>query len=293
MRRAVSIAALSLISLVLFAIGPHAQSTTAPLMNGIGLIDYSHPPDWQVGSWVQYKMVGSSERGNRDDFTTTLLIAGEEVFWGDTCFWLETWTEHGTQPPRAIAMLMSYSVFDDSMAWARFNLYVRKYIATVSEEGVPRQDLFLRGGDTFKSRKPIGADRTRQLDTLGIEKVVVPAGEFQALKVRREYWGGGSVLKGDSTVYDETREKTTSFFNGRIPITRLVMQDLETIGHKKTWLIGQSQDAPMQVIDHGTGQARVVGYGSDTTGILVPDEVRRPIARRKAAAPAGARKRSS
>ena len=279
MRRAVSILALVLLCLVYFAARPRAASDQAKVMNGIAMLDYSTTSRWKVGTWVQYKMEGESEMGHRDDYLVTIVIAGEEVFWGDTCFWLETWTQHAGRQRRAVASLISYSVFDDSLAWARPQLYVRKVINGLDDEGLPRQEVYLRGADTFKIRNAIGADRTRNLDTLGWEQTTVPAGTFKSLKVHRKYWAGGSVVKGDSTLYDESHENTDSFYSADVPITRLVKQQFESVGYKKSWLIGQSQDAPLRVVDKGEGTASLVGFGRDTTAALIPENVRKAVAR--------------
>jgi hypothetical protein len=279
MRRAVSILALVALCLLFFATRPRAASDQGKVLNGIALLDYSGPPKWKVGSWVQYKMEGQSEMGHRDDYMVTIVIAGEEVFWGDTCFWLETWTQHAGRTRRAVASLVSYSVFSDSIAWARPQLYVRKVINGLDEEGVPRQELYLRGADTFKIRNPIGSDRTRTLDTLGWEQTSVPAGSYKALKVHRKYWSGGSVVKGDSTLYDESHDDTDSYFSSDVPLTHMVKQHFESVGYKKSWLVGQSQDAPMRVVDKGEGTVSLIGFGRDTTAALIPENVRKPVAR--------------
>src|SRR5437667_8431576 len=81
-----------LVALILAA-PPVRAITSESKVDGIGLIDYSKKPDLHVGSWVKYHVKAKSDKGAVDDYSVTMLIAGEEKFWGEDCFWLETWTE--------------------------------------------------------------------------------------------------------------------------------------------------------------------------------------------------------
>src|SRR5262249_29444747 len=87
---------------------PSMHAEGRMVINGIGLVDYAHKPTFKVGDWVRYRMLSHSELGESDDYTLTLLIAGEEDFWGDPGFWLETWAELSTGQPSIRAALMSY-----------------------------------------------------------------------------------------------------------------------------------------------------------------------------------------
>jgi hypothetical protein len=62
-------------------------------VNGIGLVDYRRKPDFKVGDWVRYHITGTNMTGDKDDYLVTVLIAGEESFWGEDGFWVETWTD--------------------------------------------------------------------------------------------------------------------------------------------------------------------------------------------------------
>src|SRR5713101_5625116 len=89
--------------LVLFAFLIVVVSTTplfaesverpADLIDGAGLVNYMQRPTFQVGTWAKYRTVGNSERGLKDDYTVTVLAAGEEVWWGEPCLWIETRTQ--------------------------------------------------------------------------------------------------------------------------------------------------------------------------------------------------------
>ena len=106
MPRATRLAAVALGLLALLPLQPRAAQQKVELVNGIGLIDYSQKPHFKVGDWVRYHVTGSSETGMHDDYEVTVLIGGEERFWGEDCFWVETWTEPASGGSRAVATLM-------------------------------------------------------------------------------------------------------------------------------------------------------------------------------------------
>src|SRR5262245_15136056 len=84
------------------------------IIDAVGLLDCSARSNFHVGSWVKYHTVGKRLLGRKDDYTTTLLVAGEEVAWGEPCVWIETWVERGSQSS-VTASLISYAAFGDTM----------------------------------------------------------------------------------------------------------------------------------------------------------------------------------
>src|SRR5213594_1988671 len=93
MRRAVLIV-LAASALGLCPLGPiRAQPGGPQRMNAIGLIDFGGRPTFQVGVFAKYHMSALSAHGVVDDYTLTVMIAGEEEWWGEECFWIETWTK--------------------------------------------------------------------------------------------------------------------------------------------------------------------------------------------------------
>ena len=54
-------------------------------------------------------MESKSELGVIDQYDVTLVIAGEEDFWGDPAFWLESWIDY---PGRPRSLLWSRTVRD-------------------------------------------------------------------------------------------------------------------------------------------------------------------------------------
>ena len=120
-------------------------------INGIGLVDYSRKPTFKVGDWARYRMTAKSDAGFKDDYTVTVLVAGEEEWWGERCFWIETWTDMEGKPPQTAATLMSYAVFDDSLAIPHMQLYMRKTISGLNEDGTAKVDLYRRAAVSVKS----------------------------------------------------------------------------------------------------------------------------------------------
>ena len=123
MRRAISILLLVVTAVTLVTRPAHAA---AVIFNGVGLVDYTRKPDFKVGDWVRYHMKSQSELGVRDEYEVTLVIAGEEDFWGDPAFWLESWIDFPGRPPETTASLISYDIFNDTLAIQRMQLYTRK-----------------------------------------------------------------------------------------------------------------------------------------------------------------------
>src|SRR5205823_4498459 len=97
--------------------GPALAQEQVNRIDGVGMLDYSTGrSEFKLGNWAKYHVTAKSDLGVVDDYTVTVLIAGEEHWWGEDCFWVETWTDAAGQSPRSTATLMSYAIFDDSLA---------------------------------------------------------------------------------------------------------------------------------------------------------------------------------
>ena len=136
MRRAVLLA----MCLALLLPTGRARAISGPI-DGVGMLDFFHPPQLPVGSWVKYHVIGSSALGHRDDYTVRIMVAGEEMWWGERCFWIETETSVGGDTPQYIATCVSYDVFSDTTAWYNFQRYIRKTISEIDAMGQPLQQL--------------------------------------------------------------------------------------------------------------------------------------------------------
>lgn len=287
MRRAIhALLALSLVLVALFTGAAHA----APVqINGIGLVDYANKPDFKVGDWLRYRMTGRSEMGVEEDYTITLLVAGEYDFWGDPGFWLETWKDVPGQPLEVLASLVSYDAFKDTSAVQRLQFYTRVSINTLNQDGEPRLEINKPAASTLKTRREVKNPVRWTRDTLGTDTCSTPVGDYKTLKVLLKQGTGATQSVGDSSVYQEVRENRTSHFSLQIPLTHLVREDVESSAARKAWLIGRSGDAtPLTTRDRALGTARLIGMGrGGLEARMVPVEYRATIAEQRAREAAG------
>lgn len=282
MRRAISL--LLLVAATLPLGETPARSQGQAIMNGIGLVDYSRKPDFKVGDWVKYRMSSNSEMGMSDDYEITLVVAGEEDFWGDPGFWLETWLDIPGRPPETRASLMSYEAFSDSSAIDRLMIYMRKMITTLDENGKPRMDINKPVSSTLKARYEVKNPVPWERDTLGVDTVHTAKGTFNAQVFLFRQGKGVTQSVGDSSVYTELREDRKSWYAAEIPITHLVREDLTTTSSRKSWLIGRSGDAnKLNIRDKGVGRAQLLDYGHGMAARLLPEHLRKSIAEQRAA----------
>ena len=155
MRRAILLLVVAVAIGLAFSPPPAFTAAVGPL-NGIGLIDYSQKPTFKIGDWAKYRMSGKSELGMKDNYVVTVLIAGEQDFWGDPAFWIETWTDAPGLAPQTEAALMSYDIFGDTSAvqsplWHKLTTRVAPSLAaacvnTAVELPSPRPSSRIRSG---------------------------------------------------------------------------------------------------------------------------------------------------
>ena len=271
-----------------------AATAPASTLNGIGLVDYARKPTFKVGDWVKYRMTGRSELGMSDDYYVTLVIAGEQDFWGDPAFWLETWTDAPGRPPETQAALMSYEIFGDTSAVQRLQMYMRAAISTLNEDGTPRIDINKPSSSMLKTRREVKNPVHWSRDTLGVDTVQTPRGTYKALRVLLKQGTGGTQTAGDSSIYNEVRENRTSWYAEDVPITHLAREDVENIAAGKSWLLGRSGDATaLHTKDRGLGTARLLDFGRGVEARLIPEYLRHTIAEQEAAERAAAARPAS
>ncbi len=287
----------TVLALVLLAPAPRAQQVTQ--INGIGMVDYSAGRSViKVGSWAKYHLHAKSELGVIDDYTVTVLIAGEEEWWGEDCFWVETWTDAADQAPRTAATLMSYAIFDDSLAVPHMQVYMRKTIIGVKPDGSADEQLYKRAAQSLKTREPLGGSIHWNVDSLGTETIKTVKGDFTCRKVKIEQGTGLTSQGADSSLYTEVRETRTIYLTPAVPLTHVAREEIDYGAWRRTWLIGRSEDSgPLRVMDTSKGVGELEGFGvGGLTPRLVPPERRFPIAEQrarehKAASPAPGRTR--
>jgi predicted ester cyclase len=287
MRRAISLILIALPVAALLPLRSDGAPQRVTTMNGIGLIDYTRPARFKVGDWVKYRVTGSSELGEVDAYDVTVLIAGAEKFWGDDCFWVETWTEAQERTPIAVATLMSYSAFSDTAWLQNFQKYARKMVHEVGEDGTPLQTV-MRRTNTLNRRDAIpNREVTLLTDTLGADTVHVAKGLFHCTKISMRQGVGMNAEVGDSTIRNEVRENRTLYYTLEVPITSVAREDIENVVLRKTWRAGESDKAVDQLRERAIGIARLVDFGSGgLTPLITPEYARRGIAGAAPAAPA-------
>jgi hypothetical protein len=285
MRRAIALTLLMILTTLAFAPATsRSQGQEARVINAIGLVDFYKKPTFKPGDWVRYHMTGNSALGAKDDYVIIVTIAGEEEFWGEECFWLETISVQGEEEIVSVASLMSYAVFDDPEAVTKMRTYVRKQISTMTETGEPVQDVMRRPVSTAKARDPAERKLEYYIDSLGTEEVEIDKGRFLCQKILFKQAAGASLDFPDSSRYDEVRENRTIYRNTQIPITSIVIEEVENIVARKTWALGQSSDAPMVTRDRALGRAVAVDWGSGRPSKIIAEALQKPLAQQRAEA---------
>jgi hypothetical protein len=240
-------------------------------INAIGLVDYTHRPSFKVGDFVRYRVNTTTDGAESSAYLLTVLIAGEEEFWGEKCFWLETWTDDVDGRKESVASLMSYDVFRDSLADERIQLYRRKLINGIDENGLPAEEL-IRGTANLGSirsapNRPTGYD----VDTVGVDTVQTPLGLIHARHVDIMTGKQATRTEGDSTVYLENRETRSRWLAPEVAITRVAREDTRTTSGRRAWKLGYSRESgPMIVKETSVVSARVVEAGHGLKARLVP-----------------------
>ena len=258
-------------------------------INAIGLIDYSARPTFKVGDYARYKVVNGGGGADPKEYVLTILIAGEEEFWGERCFWVETWNDDPGGRGEAAGSLISYAIFDDSLANERVQLYRRKLVAGAEETGEPAEEL-TRGTSNLNSLRsapirPMGY----KSDTLGADTVQTPMGLLQARKVQVEQGKSLTQTQTDSTVYQETREKHLRWLTNEVPLTHVAREDAYNTEGRRAWKLGYSSEAsPLLTRETGYTFSRLIEYGHDGVSRLLPPERRMSIEQARARAKAAA-----
>ena len=270
MRRARWILAWNVLAL-LSASMAFAAPQTVDFINGIGLIDYSSRPKIKAGAWVKYHVTGASQLGSKDDYDVTVLIPGEERFWGEDCFWVETWTEQKGKPPMAVATLVSYSVFTDSLPTIRSQYYMRKSVDGLTPDGSLQEVVVRRPPSTLKKRGPLSELPSVQLDSLETLTLQAAGKDFVCRKVAWHEGKRATLDQRDSTISTEVRENRMLYVSPQVPVTGLCREDIEHSIKRKTWAIGRSEEAAaFNVMDIAKGTATLVAYGEDGKSRLFP-----------------------
>ncbi len=272
MRRAIQGIAGALLALALLPAAALPQGVQLKTVNAIGLLDYGRPPTFKTGQWVKYRMIGQSANGTVDDYFVTIAIVGEERFWGEECFWIQTVTERAKGSPAVVATLMSYDIFKDPEAQKNLQSYQRKMIVGLDEEGRPDVQIMKRPRESLLQRDSKKIASHVYFDTLGTDTVQVPAGTFDVIKIRIRQGSSTSSDTPDSTQYTEMRETRVAYMAGKVPVSGLAREDVDYLLQRKTWLIGKSGTGDMLTLEHATGRANLIASGTGYKTDLLPPE---------------------
>jgi hypothetical protein len=255
----------------------------ADIIDGAGMVNYMTRPTFKVGDWVKYHTTSTSEQGFKDDYTVTILIGGEEVWWGEPCFWVETRTQKAGDHERYTASLVSYAAFGDTMANNHIMWFIRKTINGVKNNNEPDIALYTRGKNEIQLRRAVWEkdDNPPLVDSVGTEKVTVAAGSFDTHKVRRRYRNAETADQGDSSIYYRRQLDRTFFVTPKVPITNLARVDVDDHQEGKTWLAGKSDKGPLKTLERARGTTELIEMGSSgLPALLVPVALRKPIDRK-------------
>ena len=273
MRRAISGGLLT--AALLLALPPAARAQTpSSIINGMGLVDFRFKPTFKTGDWVRYRVVGTNTTGVSENYTITVLIAGQQVLWGDSCFWVETWTESPGFPAGATAALVSYASFGDSLAASRVQQYSRAIIVDSNEEGLPVARITRQPASSFKQRTPRSKGPTVVTDTVATDTVLTPRGEFQARIVEIKSGTGVESTGPDSSAYLETFETRRRALGMAAPITHILSEHIERTIKRQAWMAGRSrEDAPQRVEEEANTEVRLIDFGTGLEPRLLPNAV--------------------
>jgi hypothetical protein len=261
-----------------------SKKSSVPVIDAIGLIDVSGPPNFKIGSWTKYEARGESLAGIKTEYEMTVSVVGEELFWGEECFWVETATAPRGETPVTLATLVSYAAFDKSLPNGQIPYFQRKTIMEQDQDGNPIQSILKRPTKAITTKDKGNRGLTRIVDTLGTEVVETRAGTFTCLKIREQVGLGANEELGDSTRYTEQRQTRTTYVTREIPVTGLARTEIEVTEYRKTWKVGKSEDVERILVDRSTLRSDLVGHGEGHEAEVVPEAVRHPIKRSTAAA---------
>jgi hypothetical protein len=218
---------------------------------------------------VHYRTVSSSWLGYQSDYEVWLLIAGEEEFWGQKGFWLETWTRDHGEDTLYTASLLAHRAVGDSAALRQPAWFTLKTVRGVDAEGHPTVDIPIRDRSELRvaaaDRGHRAAEeqgtRDRGFDSLAVDTCSLPAGHFRGPGVREVNRVTQEVMRGDSTIHYERVETRIRKLDARIPITRMAREDIRDIQTDDVWPTGESAKSTRRVLEDARGLTWLVDYG--------------------------------
>jgi hypothetical protein len=277
MRRARIIIALVTLAVAFYAADSGRAASGVTRMSGIGVLDYTRKPTFKVGDYVRYRVTTADQEGSpQDTYVMTVMIAAQDVWWGERCFYLETWVDNASKQENLAATLMSYSIFEDSSAEENVKMYMRKMVMGFNEDGSFDEKLMSAGSSALSTRQKPREPRSVSRDTLGADTVQTPMGTLRATKVVTHISSSRNSGRGDSASFREVREDRAQWICNDVPMTSFALEETRSTETRRAWLIGRSKDsAPVQVVSAGTVTARLIGFGHGLRSRALPaDRIR-------------------
>jgi hypothetical protein len=284
----------ALVALAFLTARPASSQNASAVSSGVALLDFRRAPDFKVGDWVRYHVWGTATGADRVEYVLTLLVAGEEVFWGDSCFWLEAWTEMPDRLPVGMATLVSYQAYRDSGAADRVSFYTRKSIMNFEEDGTPIEEIVMQARSVLTMRELPSVERPETTVALGRDTVAWARGVVECDKVAKRWVKSRTVPKGDSTVTNESRLERIQYHDRSVPITSLAREIGSQEEFARTWRsIRSSEGVPNVLLGRADNGMRLLDHGHGLTARFIPKERRASLAdqaaARKAAKPSGSK----
>lgn len=236
-------------------------------VSGIGLIDYRRK-NFKVGDWVRYKIEVSNSNGNEAVNYQEVRIAGEEVFRGETCTWIETWFGPDSAKYASDLTLVSNDAFKDPQADVRFSVYARMMMMETDEAGDPEMIEIKRAGSN--KELPDLSPLRGVVDTLGFETVKTPRGEFncQIVTLHRKLQNPRQMA--DSTVNRITDVHRKQWFSRNVPITSLVKEVETEDWLRQAYAVGEvSTSAPEAPVSSETRTVTILNWGTGSKSELL------------------------
>ncbi len=244
-----------------------ATPALALRVSGIGLIDY-RKKNFKVGDWVRYKIEVSNSNGNEAVSYQEVHIAGEEVFRGESCTWVETWFGPDSANYASDLTLVSNDAFKDPQSDVRFSVYSRMMMMETDEEGLPEMIEIKRAG--ANRGLPDLSSLRGEVDTLGFETVQTPRGpiECQIVTLHRKLRNPRDMP--DSTINKITDLRRKQWMSRKVPITSLVKEVETEDWLRQAYKLGEvSTSAPETPISSETRTVTVVRWGSGAKSELL------------------------
>jgi hypothetical protein len=228
---------------------------------------YLPEKNFRVGDWVLYEVQAENVTGEASFDYQRVQVVSEERYRGDDCFWLETGWGPYLDALAYTTVLISETIFQDSLAEVRTDVHVRRIHVSTTADG----RAVMAEGRLATQRSPMS--------------------DLQRLMPRRTAIGRDTVNVGERTFdcviqeeiqeYSETQDlpdSTVRFFNRvtrrrwidpKIPITALAREYERKEFYRHAWPLGRlSSEFPMLLTNGYEIQVQLADLGTGAKPVL-------------------------